>query len=226
MFGVTRLTTANVDISGKALGLFEVIGYTPTLIALDAIDKAGDVTLLQLELNDLLGTCIKVVGSVSSVHAAIAAGKDAVAGMGVESVSSVINAPIEDAMPALVAGEEYSPIIEADIVLFPTFDRAKTSTDKQGSVVVSDSGLAIGMIETQGFTAVLEAIDTACKAADVEVLGKEKLGGGYVTVVIRGDVAAVQAAVAAGTEKVEGLGTLIASHVIPRPSEAVRSLLP
>jgi microcompartment protein CcmL/EutN len=82
------------------------------------------------------------------------------------------------------------------------------------------------MIETQGYTAVIEAIDTACKAADVEVIGREKLGGGYITVVIRGDVAAVRAAVDAGKAKVEGLGKLIAAHVIPRPSSAVVGLLP
>jgi microcompartment protein CcmL/EutN len=85
---------------------------------------------------------------------------------------------------------------------------------------------AIGLIETQGFTAVMEAIDTACKAANVEVLGKEKLGGGYITVMIKGDVAAVKAAIEAGQQKVEGLGKLIAAHVIPRPSPAVLGLLP
>lgn len=85
---------------------------------------------------------------------------------------------------------------------------------------------ALGLIETQGFTAVFEAIDSACKAANVEVVCKEKLGGGYVTVVIKGDVAAVHAAVDAGKAKVEGLGKLIAAHVIARPSAAVLSLLP
>jgi microcompartment protein CcmL/EutN len=58
------------------------------------------------------------------------------------------------------------------------------------------------------------------------VLGREKLGGGYVTVLIKGDVAAVKAAIDAGRAKVEGLGKLIAAHVIPRPSTAVLSLLP
>ena len=85
---------------------------------------------------------------------------------------------------------------------------------------------ALGLIETQGFTAVFEAIDTACKAANVEVLGKEKLGGGYITIVLKGDVAAVKAAIDAGKSKVEGLGKLIAAHVIPRPSAAVLALLP
>jgi microcompartment protein CcmL/EutN len=60
----------------------------------------------------------------------------------------------------------------------------------------------------------------------VEVLGKEKLGGGYVTVIIKGDVAAVKAAIDSGKQKVEGLGKLIAAHVIPRPSASVIALLP
>ncbi|MCR9295859.1 MAG: BMC domain-containing protein [bacterium] len=90
----------------------------------------------------------------------------------------------------------------------------------------SETIQALGFIETQGFTAVFEAIDTACKAAQVEVVGKEKLGGGYVTIVIRGDVAAVRAAIDAAQPKVAGLGKLIAAHVIARPSESVLALLP
>ena len=88
------------------------------------------------------------------------------------------------------------------------------------------AGFAVGLIETQGFTAVFEAIDTAVKTAAVEVLAREKLGGGYITVVIRGDVAAVRAAVDAGSARVNGLGRLIAAHVIPSPSQAVLALLP
>ena len=85
---------------------------------------------------------------------------------------------------------------------------------------------AIGLIETQGFTAVIEALDCACKAANVDVIGKEKLGGGYITILIKGDVAAVKSAVEAGQARVDGLGKLIAAHVIARPSPAVLSLLP
>ena len=91
-----------------------------------------------------------------------------------------------------------------------------------------NGSFAIGLIETQGLTAVLEALDAAAKAANVEVVGREKLGGGYVTVIIKGDVAAVNAAVAAGRGRVEelSLGKIIATHVIARPSEAVLSILP
>ncbi len=85
---------------------------------------------------------------------------------------------------------------------------------------------ALGFIETQGFTAVYEAIDTACKAGNVEVVGKEKLGGGYVAVIVKGDLSAVTAAIEAGRPKVEGLGKLIAAHVIARPSASVLALLP
>jgi microcompartment protein CcmL/EutN len=89
-----------------------------------------------------------------------------------------------------------------------------------------ETPMALGFIETQGFTAVFEAIDTACKAASVEVVGKEKLGGGYVTVVIQGQLSAVTSAVDTAKEKVGGLGKLIAAHVIARPSESVLKLLP
>ncbi len=85
---------------------------------------------------------------------------------------------------------------------------------------------AIGIFETQGLTAVLQATDAMLKAANVELVGKEKIGAAYVTVVIQGDVAAVNAALEAGREAVGGLGTLIAAHVIARPHDDLKKLLP
>jgi microcompartment protein CcmL/EutN len=96
----------------------------------------------------------------------------------------------------------------------------------QAILMNQETPMALGFIETQGFTAVFEAIDTACKAASVEVVGKEKLGGGYVTVVIQGQLSAVTSAIDTAKEKVDGLGKLIAAHVIARPSESVLKLLP
>ena len=84
---------------------------------------------------------------------------------------------------------------------------------------------ALGLIETQGFTAVTAATDAACKAANVRVIAKEKLGGGYVTVIVAGDVAAVNAAVQAGRLAAESVGKLISAHVIARPSEGVERIL-
>jgi microcompartment protein CcmL/EutN len=85
---------------------------------------------------------------------------------------------------------------------------------------------ALGMIETRGFAAVVEAADAMVKAAKVELVGYEKVGGGYVTVVVRGDVAAVKAAVEAGTVGAEKVGEVVSTHVIARPHENVDTVLP
>jgi len=85
---------------------------------------------------------------------------------------------------------------------------------------------ALGMIETRGFTAMVEASDAIVKAAKVELIGYEKTGGGYVTAIVRGDVAAVRAAVDAGLRAAEKVGEIVSTHVIPRPHENVDSALP
>lgn len=211
----------------QALGILETTGFTPALAALDVMAKAADVTVLQAELNDFLGVCIKIEGSTDNVQAAIQAGVPIAESMGGQPVSTVINRPAEVARPALQSATEFNPLIQQDVVHFPNFEYTTShsrSTKEQD--VAPAKPFALGLIETQGFTAVFEAIDSACKAANVEVVGKEKLGGGYVTVIIKGDVAAVKAAIEAGSEKVEGLGKLIAAHVIARPSDAVLGLLP
>ena len=85
---------------------------------------------------------------------------------------------------------------------------------------------ALGMIETRGFAAMVEASDAMVKAAKVELTGYEKIGGGFVTAVVRGDVAAVRAAVDAGTRAAERVGEIVSTHVIPRPHTNVDSALP
>ena len=85
---------------------------------------------------------------------------------------------------------------------------------------------ALGMIETRGFAAMVEAADAMVKAAKVELIGFEKIGGGYVTAIVRGDVAAVRAAVDAGLRACEKVGEIVATHVIPRPHDNVDSALP
>ena len=85
---------------------------------------------------------------------------------------------------------------------------------------------ALGMIETRGFTAMVEASDAMVKAAKVELTGYEKTGGGFVTAIVRGDVAAVRAAVDAGTRAAESVGELVSTHVIPRPHVNVDVALP
>lgn len=212
----------------QALGLVEIKGWSPAMVALDAMTKAASVSLLQVELNDLYGACIKITGATSNVQAAVAAGRAVAESMHVEVTSDVIMAPDRAARAAYEAKPEVSPLIEQDVVHIPRTPGQTAQEQRSERHVSEQAPFAIGMIETQGLTAVIEAIDTACKAGNVEILGREKLGGGYITVLIKGDVAAVKAAIEAGREKIEGsgLGKLIAAHVIPRPSTQVLSLLP
>ncbi len=85
---------------------------------------------------------------------------------------------------------------------------------------------ALGMIECRSFAAVVEAADAMVKAARVELVSYEKTGGGFVTAVVRGDVAAVKAAVEAGVRGAEKVGEIVAVHVIPRPHVNVDAVMP
>ena len=85
---------------------------------------------------------------------------------------------------------------------------------------------ALGMIETRGLTAAIEAADAMVKAAEVTLIGTEKIGSGLVSVMVRGDVGAVKSAVESGTAAAQRLGEIIATHVIPRPHTDVEKILP
>ena len=85
---------------------------------------------------------------------------------------------------------------------------------------------ALGMVETRGLVAAIEAADAMLKAANVELVGTEKIGSGLVSVMVRGDVGAVKAAVEAGLAAAQKLGEIIATHVIPRPHTDVEKILP
>ena len=85
---------------------------------------------------------------------------------------------------------------------------------------------ALGMVEVKGLVAGIEAADAMSKAANVKLIGKEKIGSGYVTIMVRGDVGAVKAAVEAGAAAAKRVGELIGVHVIPRPHSDVEAILP
>ena len=87
-------------------------------------------------------------------------------------------------------------------------------------------GEALGMIETKGLVAMIEAADAMVKAAKVTLVGWEKIGAGYVTAIVRGDVAAVKAATEAGARSAERVGQLVSVHVIPRPHANIDAALP
>lgn len=85
---------------------------------------------------------------------------------------------------------------------------------------------ALGMVETRGLVGAIEAADAMVKAAKVELIGREQVGGGYVTVMVRGDVGAVKAATDAGATAAEKVGEVVSVHVIPRPHSEVELILP
>jgi microcompartment protein CcmL/EutN len=184
------------------------------MVVLDAMEKCASVRVLQTELNDAPGVCIKLHGAIGDIEAAAQAAEQAARAMGVPVVAHVIPALSAHSRAAYEAAPDFNPLIEQPSVQLPE------------NLMNDQASFAVGLIETQGFTAVFEAIDTALKTAAVEVLAREKLGGGYITVLIKGDVASVRAAVEAGKAKVEGLGRLVAAHVIPSPSKGVLALLP
>jgi microcompartment protein CcmL/EutN len=234
---------SNIDSSESlldAIGILETLGWTAAIVALDQMSKSADISVLQAEWNDMLGSVIKITGSTSSVQSALQAGLLAAnlmhpqteASQAPKSMIRLINRPDKQALQAILSPDEYNVLIEQSVVKRPHSITEEPNNDSSSTNPLSrkfnmtNNSQALGFIETQGFTAVFEAIDTACKAASVEVVGKEKLGGGYVTVVIRGDVAAVNAAIDAAKPRVEGLGKLIACHVIARPSTAALGLLP
>ena len=86
--------------------------------------------------------------------------------------------------------------------------------------------LALGMVETKGLIGAIEAADAMVKAANVKLIGKEQIGSGLVTVMVRGDVGAVKAATEAGAEAARRVGEVVSVHVIPRPHSEVEMILP
>lgn len=199
-----------------AIGLIEIGSWSASVAAIDAAEKAADIRLLQIELNDMLGASAKIAGEVAAVRAALDAADTMARSLHASVVARAINRPNAQSHKLWPLVEEFNPLIEQNVLHLP----------RENVMAEQNAPYAIGLIETQGFTAVIEAVDAACKAANVEIAGREKLGGGYISVIIKGDVAAVNAAIDVAKSRVEGFGKLVAAHVIARPSAAVLSLLP
>jgi hypothetical protein len=98
--------------------------------------------------------------------------------------------------------------------------------ERRSTTMANVQMIALGMIETKGLVGSIEAADAMVKAANVTLIGKEQIGGGYVTVMVRGDVGAVKAATDAGAAAAGRVGELVSVHVIPRPHGDVESILP
>jgi len=201
-----------------AVALLEVYSLGAALVVLDRIEKAALLRVLQAELNDYYGLFLKLTGDSASVRIAVETARAITTEMKVALTAKALDAPDSGAWTVIESPPEYQPLLEQEVVFIPK-PRNLSMTEK------SKVPEALGLLETQGFTAVTAATDAACKAAGVRVIAKEKLGGGYVTVIFEGDVAAVTAAVAAGRVAAEAVGKLISAHVIARPSEGVGQIL-
>ena len=103
---------------------------------------------------------------------------------------------------------------------------AEENTTNKGAEVRMANTKSLGMVETRGLVAAIEAADAMVKSANVQLVGKEQVGGGLVTVMVRGDVGAVKAATDAGAAAAEKVGALVSVHVIPRPHNEVDAILP
>jgi ethanolamine utilization protein EutM len=195
------------------LALLEIGNLTPALIVVDRCAKAAGVRVVGVESADP-AQCIKLVGPADAVRAAAEAGVALAQQMGTSAVWSVLAGPLPETLSLAQQPPAFNPLLGIYDARVP----------REGSMNSSD---ALGLLETQGLVAALHATDEMLKSASVSLVGKEKIGAAYVTIMIRGDVAAVQAAIAAGKQTVERLGgKLILADVISRPHPDLAALLP
>jgi len=203
-----------------ALGLVEIAFLSITALVADAMLKAADVGLLGIETIGNEKLQIRVQGSVAAVTGALLAAEATAASLGTQALTRCLSHPEAGLRTLLHFPNAQNPLYGGRDQFLPS-DFNEPAPD-----LMNGNEQALGIIETQGLTAILEATDVMLKAANVTLVGKEKIGAAYVTVMVRGDVAAVQAAVDAGAAAVGSLGKLIAAHVIPRPHRDLLALLP
>jgi len=197
-----------------SLVLLEVNNLAPTFLVADRCAKTANVRILGIESADGAGQCIKLIGPVADVQAAGQAGIELAKRMGSEAFMSLLAAPLEATKELADPKPVFNPMLGA-------FDNRKPREPHMAN------GNALGLLETQGLVAALHATDDMLKSSNVVLVGKEKIGAAYVTIMIRGDVAAVQTAIEVGKQTVERLGgKLILADVIPRPHADLAALLP
>ena len=208
--------------SDLSVGFIEVYGMSVSLVVADVMAKAALVRLAGIEINHAGGMGIKVTGRTGDVRVAVEAGRTTAEQLHALVGHRAWSHYVGDADFLIHSAQEYNALLDDYEHMLPDGRAASKGAGK-----FMATGEAIGFIETQGLVGLLEAADAMCKAANVKIIGKEKIGAAYVTVMVRGDVAAVKAAVQAGAAAVERVGgKLILAHVIARPHEELAALLP
>lgn len=211
--------------AAASVGLVEAMGLSVSLVVADVMAKAANVRIVGIEVNHAGGMGVKVTGGAADVRASVQAGREAAERMNAYIGGRDWANHAGDADFLVHSVQEYNTLLGFYEHMLPGGAGASPAADSQGVAMAAQD--AIGFIETQGLVGLLEAADTMCKAADVKIIGKEKIGAAYVTVMVTGDVAAVNAAVQAGAAAVERVGgKLILAHVIARPHDELAALLP
>jgi len=204
----------------NALGFIETASFGVTAVVADVAVKAAEVRLLGIETTGNENLMIRLKGDVAAVQAALAAAAQRAEAMGAPAVVQCIANP-DAALAGLIHfPNTVNPLYGGRDQFLPA------DLPVNQNEIMSAKQEALGILETQGLTAILEATDAMLKSANVTLVGKEKIGAAYVTVIVRGDVAAVTTAVEAGAKAVGQLGKLIAAHVIARPHDDLTALLP
>lgn len=206
----------------SALGFIEVPHICISAIVADVMAKVADISILGFEPTGVETIVVRIgAKSIESVDVALDAGEIEAERLGAGTVVRTSMARPDSGIHHL--NDEPNSIngIYDGRTEFRPDDYSPNLKDK-----MKNQTRALGILETQGFTASVEATDTMLKAADVQLVGKEKIGAAYVAVTVEGDVAAVKAAIEAGQEAVGTLGKLIAAHVIARPHEDLHAILP
>jgi microcompartment protein CcmL/EutN len=203
-----------------ALGFIECPFLSITALVADHAVKAAAVRLLGIETTGNERLMIRLEGDVADVSTALTDAEEYALQLGAQATTSTLARPAAQMGALIHFPNAQNPLYGGRDQLLPTdypLPENPPMNAKQS---------ALGILETQGLTAVLEGTDAMLKAANVTLVGKEKIGAAYVTVIVKGDVSAVTAAVEAGAKAVGNLGKLVAAHVIARPHDDLTALLP
>jgi microcompartment protein CcmL/EutN len=204
----------------QALGFIEAPFLSISAMLAQEAVTAANVHILGFESTGNEYLIVRLTGDVSQVRAALDAVEKLAPQLGASIITGTIPRPAEGFDPMIHFPNANNPLYGGRDQFLP----ADYPTNPDSSNHMKPQ--AIGILETQGLTAILEATDAMLKAADVKLVGKEKIGAAYVTVVVSGDVAAVSAGIEAGKQAVGPLGKVIAGHVIARPLDDLLALLP
>lgn len=199
-----------------SLAVVETHSLGVALVIADQVVKATPVRIAGVEGSAGTDVIVKYVGDAAGVRRAAEVAEQIAESMHARIVTAVRANYTDPPRAAMVfTKQEYSPINDGNLHMLP----------REGALGVN-AMQALGLLETQGLVAVIEGADAMLKTANVEMVGKEKIGAAHVTIMVRGDVAAVKAAVDAGKAAAEKVGKVVAAHVIARPHEALAKLLP